>query len=394
MRVLALNFTPKGAGTYLRAFYFSRELARAGCEVTLATVSNRSRFRLSTSYKRDWVREFDEPRGNGPWIRMLECPAWGNRMLPGSGWGALDIACRVRELEIGNYDAVVGFEYQPNVSWPIYLTQSRKAYAFFSDWCDWFGGSSNKFRGWKWAHRLDSYFEEKIRFRAERVSVTSRVLEDRALSIGIPRSSVFHIPNGAPTEYIVPRSRELARRRFCLPENSPVIVAVSNGSMCRELLIFSELLRYAPRALFLLVGRISNGALALAERLGLKECLATVGWVSDEDYPWVLSCADVCICPLEDALNDRARWPAKILDYLTAGRPTVTNAVGEVGTLFRASEVGVLAGHSTEEFAGEIYALLQQPDRRRYLGESARNVMVQEWDWRIRGPQIAAMVGA
>jgi hypothetical protein len=91
-------------------------------------------------------------------------------------------------------------------------------------------------------------------------------------------------------------------------------------------------------------------------------------------------------------LNDRARWPTKILDFLTAGRATVTNPVGEVGMLFRKSDVGVLAGYSDEEFAAEIVGLFHAPDRRRFLGETAREVMVQEWDWRVRGPKIAGMM--
>jgi glycosyltransferase involved in cell wall biosynthesis len=394
MQILALNFTEKGAGTYLRAFYFCRELARVGHTVTLATVSRASRFRSVISYKRDWIGESSNPRGAGPWIRLIEGPAWGNRMLPGSGWGPLDIWGRTRELQTNEYDAVFGFEYQPNVSWPIYLTQRRMQYAFYSDWCDWFAGSSNNFRGWKIAHRIDSHWEEKIRFRAARVSVTSKVLQERAVSIGIPQEKVVYIPNGAPTDYILPQSRKVARARFRLPEDSPIVVAVSNGNMCREVRIFSEVLRRTPQAIFLMIGNISKPALALADRLAIDHRIATTGWVSDEEYPWVLGCADVCICPLEDGLNDRARWPTKILDFLTAGRPTVTTPVGEVETLFRKSEVGVLAGNSDEEFAGEIFALLQAPDRRHFLGQIARKVMVQEWDWRVRGPQIAGMMAA
>lgn len=394
MRILALNFTQKGMGTYLRSFYFSRELARAGHHVTMATVSRTSRFRPLISYKRDWIGESSQPRGDGPWVRLIEGPSWGNRLLPGSGWGPLDIWGRIRELAFGNYDAVFGFEYQPNVSCPVYFTQRRSHYAFYSDWCDWFAGSSNKFRGWKVAHRIDSYWEEKIRFRAARVSVTSKVLRDRALSIGIPAEKVVHIPNGAPTDYIVPLNATEARVGFRLPGEAPILVAVSNGSMCREVRIFREVLRQSPRAIFLLIGRIPEAALHLAEQLGIDGRIGKMGWVSDEDYPRALACADVCICPLEDGLNDRARWPTKVLDFLAAGRATVTNPVGEVETLFRKSDVGVLAGHPDEEFAQEIIALLRAPERRRFLGQAARKVMREEWDWCLRGPQIAGLVAA
>ncbi|HXE35254.1 MAG TPA: glycosyltransferase, partial [Verrucomicrobiae bacterium] len=153
-------------------------------------------------------------------------------------------------------------------------------------------------------------------------------------------------------------------------------------------------LRRAPKSVFLLIGNVARPAWELAEQLAIEDRIGRMGWVSDEDYPWILGCADVCICPLEDSLNDRARWPTKILDFLTAGRATVTNPVGEVGTLFCKSDVGVLAGYTDKEFAAEVVALFHAPDRRQFLGETARKVMVQQWDWRVRGPLIVGMMVA
>jgi glycosyltransferase involved in cell wall biosynthesis len=392
MRILALNFNQKGIGTYRRSFYFSRELARAGHHVTMATVSRTSRFHKRISWKREWIGESSEPRGEGPWIRLIEGPAWGYRALPGWGSGPLDIWARIRELQTGDYDAVLGFEYQPNVSWPVYLMRNRKRFRFVSDWCDWFGGSSNHFRGWRLAHRIDSHLEEKIRHVADCVSVTSHLLFERALSIGIPAEKITHIPEGAATDYIFSMEQSRAREEAKLPLKVPMIVAVRNGDMCREVLIFHEVLRQIPDAVFLMLGTASQPALELADRLGVSNRLISAGWVSDEDYPRLLACADVCFCPLEPGRNDSARWPAKILDFLSAGRATVTNAVGEVAALFRKHEVGVLAEHGTQGFADAISRLLRDSDRLRFLGARARQVMVEEWDWCVRGPQIAGMV--
>jgi glycosyltransferase involved in cell wall biosynthesis len=395
MRILALNFNLKGLGTYRRSFYFSRELARAGHEVTMVTVSRTSRFKRCVSWKQDWIREFSEPRGDGPWVRLIEGPAWGYRALPGWGSGPLDIWQRVRELQTGEYDAVLGFEHHPNISWPVYLTRRSKSFRFVSDWCDWYGGSSNHFHGWKLAHRIDSFLEERIRCAADCVSVTSRVLFDRALSIGIRPEKIVHIPAGAAPDYIVPIEIKQARRQVALPEDALIVAAVRNGDMCREVRILRELLRRVPNAFFLALGRFPALAMSLAERFGIARHIIPTGWVSDEDYPRYLASADVCFCPLEDSRNDRARWPAKVLDYLTAGRATVTNEVGEVADLFQKRPVGVLAGHGSEEFAESIAGLLSDPDHRQELGNSARQVMVQEWDYRLRGPLIAGlMVGA
>jgi glycosyltransferase involved in cell wall biosynthesis len=42
--------------------------------------------------------------------------------------------------------------------------------------------------------------------------------------------------------------------------------------------------------------------------------------------------------------------------------------------------------------AEAIAALLKDPERRLYYGQQARRVMVEEWDWRVRGEQIAKVV--
>lgn len=65
---------------------------------------------------------------------------------------------------------------------------------------------------------------------------------------------------------------------------------------------------------------------------------------------------------------------------------------GEVSALFRQRHIGVLAGPIDEEMADCIVPLLRGCDRSRFLGENARRVMVEEWDWRLRGSQIASLV--
>jgi glycosyltransferase involved in cell wall biosynthesis len=323
---------------------------------------------------------------------MIEGPRLGYKWLPGWGSGPFDIWLRIHEILAEGYDVVFGFEYQPNVSWPVYLTRHIKNYRFYSDWCDWYAGSSNQFRGWKIAHRIDAFWEERIRLRAEKVSVISQVLRDRAVSLGIPRDRIVYLPNGAPTDYIQPLPPQEVRQQFDLPLDVPIVVAARNGDMHREVSIFAEVLKRIPEAMFLMLGQEPATALDLANRLGIRAQIMATGWVSDADYPRYLACADVCFCPLQDSLNDRARWPAKILDYLSAGRATVTNSVGEVESLFRQSEIGLLVGHSDQEFAQGIVALLRDRDQRQYLGEAARRLMVEEWDWQIRGDQIASMV--
>lgn len=392
MKILVLNFNLKGIGTYRRSFYFSRELARRGHDVTLFTVSRDSKFHPKVYFKKDWIGQTDQPVGEGPWVRMIEGPNWGYKWLPGWGSGPLDIWLRVKEILAGEYDAVYGFEYHPNVSWPVYLTKPLSQYRFFSDWCDWFAGNSNKLRNWKIAHKVDGWMEEHIRFLARKVSVTSKTLYERAIAIGLPDNRIIHIPEGVDTDYIEPLPRQKMRARFNIPLDVPIALTGLGWETRRSLGIFAAVLKRVPNARLIVLGRECPSVVRAAQELGIAGQVYFTGWVSDEDYPRYIACADVCFLSLEDTLLHRARWPAKILDYLAAGRAVVTNGVGEVFDLFTQREVGVLAPYDIEAMAEVIAALLQDPERRVYYGQQARRVMVEEWDWRVRGEQIVKVV--
>jgi len=392
MRILVLNPNLKGIGTYVRSFHFSRELARHGHNVTMITVSRDSKFHPRVYYKRDWVGQSPQPTNEGPWVRVIEGPELGYKWLPGWGSGPLDIWLRVKEILTGEYDVVYGFEYHPNVSWPVYLTKPLKRYRFYSDWCDWYAGNSNRLRNWKIAHKIDGWMEERIRFPARKVTVISKALHDRARAIGIPESRIVHIPEGVDTDYIKPLPRQEMRERFDVLSDVPIVLTGPDWEIERSLNVFSAVLKWAPNAGLIVLGREYPPAVSKAQELGIARQVYFTGWVSDKDYPRYIACADVCFLSLEDTLLHRARWPAKILDYLAAGRPVVTNGVGEVLDLFTQRKVGVLAPYDTEAMAEAIAALLQDPDRRLYYGQQARRVMVEEWDWRVLGEQIARVV--
>ena len=393
MKILTLNANLKGIGTYQRCFYFSRELARRGHDVTMVTVSRESKFHPRIYSKRDWIGESPQPVGRGPWVWMIEAPNWGYKWLPGWGSGPLDIWLRLREIIGGKYDVVYGFEYQPDVSWPVYLTKWWRSYRFYSDWCDWYAGGANWLHGYRWAHRIDAFWEERIRFLAEKVTVTSRVLWERALSIGIPEDNIIWIPQGVDTEYCKPYPKRASREHLGLPVDRPIVLAVRNGDMCKEVRIFSYVLAQMPEALFVAVGRISALGRLLASELGIEHSVHWTGWVPDEDYPRYIACADVCFLPLDDGnINSHANWTGKFLDYLAVGRPVVANEVGEEGILVREHDVGLLAPQDEQGFADAVVALLRDEARCHYYGENARRLMVEKWDWRARGEQIAGVV--
>lgn len=392
MKILTLNANLKGVGTYLRCFYFSRELARAGHDVTMATVSRDSMYRSKVSYKSHWIGETSTPPCDVPSIRMIQGARLGYKWLPGWGSGPLDIFMRMRELLLRSYDAIYGFEYQPNVSWPVYLTHPLQKYRFFSDWCDWYAGGSNYFRGYKWAHRIDRILEEQIRYRAEKVTVISRMLENRAIQIGIPREQVVYLPEGVDTEYIRHQPIEHARKKLNLEVNRPTIIAVNDDDMCRTVRIIGSCIQRLPDLAAVIVGNVSSAARQLAGQLRLERNMHWAGWVSDEDYPTYLSAANVLILPLAKDGNNAARFPAKVLDFLAAGRPVVMSDIGEVAQIIRTHRLGHAIHADDDHFAQSILALLENVEEASDIGLRARQVMERDWDWNTRSALIQSVL--
>ena len=384
MKILVLNHNQKGIGTYRRSFYFSRELSRHGHDVTMITVSRSQRFRPRTCYKTGWLGEATAVEGDGPRVRMIEAPALGYRWLPGWGSGPLDIGLRIAEVTRGGYDALYGFEYHPNVSWPVYATKWWRAYRFYSDWCDWYAGIGNRFRDIELAHRVDAFFEERIRLIARKVTTNSSVLRDRAIGLGIPAERVVFIAEGADPEYIQPVDSQPARARLGLTGDGPILGTVIDLYWRETLSVFSDVARQLPEVRLLVVGRRDRGLEEAVTRRGLQDRVVLTGWVPDEAYPLWLGCADVLVLVMKKDRYDLGRWPGKIGDYFAAGRATVITDVGDAAAFAKAHRAAVVVP-TIEDLPAAIVTLLETPSERAAYGQAARAAAEGPLSWRALG---------
>jgi glycosyltransferase involved in cell wall biosynthesis len=96
-----------------------------------------------------------------------------------------------------------------------------------------------------------------------------------------------------------------------------------------------------------------------------------------------LGCADLFVLPFADKVCNVGRWPNKICDYMSLGKPTISNPVGDIKTLFEDHEIGLLANWDSANFAEKIIYLLEHPDIAEKLGDNARNIAVRVFDWKI-----------
>lgn len=374
MKILMLNHNVKWRGTFFRAFHFAKCLVRRGHEVTLVTISSGNRFR----FQKETLQGVD----------VLESPD----LLSGigrSGWDPYDTLRRLPVATRKNgFDLVHGFDCRPAVIFPALAMKKAKRKPFLSDWADWWGrGGIVQERGrlLRWTlGPLETYLEERFRFRADAVTVTSRALQDRAAGLGLERKRIHYIPSGSDVETIRPLPKREMRKRLGLPEAGKVLGYVGFINYDVECMIRAFPLVQArfPEVTLLLVGQKYAVTRQLCRENHITRGIREVGIVPFRELPGFLACADVLLLPFTDKICNIGRGPIKLGDYMAAGRPIVTQPVGDLRAVFTEDEpIGLLAGDSPEAFATAISELLSEPERAEEYGRNARRLAEEKYSW-------------
>jgi glycosyltransferase involved in cell wall biosynthesis len=123
---------------------------------------------------------------------------------------------------------------------------------------------------------------------------------------------------------------------------------------------------------------------ALAEALQLNGTVEFTGFISDEELQANLAAADICVDPDPSSpLNDVSTW-IKIMEYMAQAKPIVTFDLLE--TRFSARDAAEYVKPNNEaQFARAIAALMDEPERRRRMGEFGRGRVEKELQWSVVG---------
>jgi glycosyltransferase involved in cell wall biosynthesis len=133
-------------------------------------------------------------------------------------------------------------------------------------------------------------------------------------------------------------------------------------------------------AVFMGDGEVFDDMRQLAYDLGIAEFVEFTGRVREDRILPILSAADVCIAPEPSSpLNDHSTF-VKVVEYMAMARPVVAFDLPE--TRASAGNAALYAPPGDEgAFARCIAALLDDPDRRKLLGERGRDRMAGELSW-------------
>lgn len=380
MRVLFLNHNVAwGGGTFFRAYHLARHLVRRGHDVTLVSIDPARRWGFSQNVSEG--------------VTIVSSPD----LFRGSartGWDPWDTANRVRFVASSAWDVVHAWDCRPAVILPALAATLRGARPpLVVDWCDWWG------RGGTQAERpgslaklfygpIETFFEERFRTSATRTTVASEALRERAISLGVPASSISKLWGGCDAERLRPMERAAARSSVGVPGHGWVVGYL--GAIHRaEVPLLMDALHCArqcvPTLLFRAVGSTVAGTrTTLSDAAGpaWTDWMSETGRLPLERVAVELSACDALALPMRDTISNRARWPSKINDYLAVGRPIVATRVGEIAQL-EDRGAALFTDDSAEAIAAGLVQIARDPNLADRLGRKARALATDELDWHI-----------
>ena len=227
---------------------------------------------------------------------------------------------------------------------------------------------------------------EVIRIERELCRAASLILvcsqEDRALFhelYGIPSKRMKLCPNGVFTGAIQPPTgsgREEAKRQLNITHSKAAIFIGSGYRFNEEAACFiiDEIAPCLPSVLFVVGGGVAGSLPEHYQRHSLSNVRIT-GTLSEEDKLLYLQACDLALNPMFGGSGTNI----KMFDYMAAGLPVVTTAVGARGIM----DLGSPAFLSVppEDFVPSINLLLRQRFIWQQMSYAARRLAVELYSW-------------
>ena len=216
--------------------------------------------------------------------------------------------------------------------------------------------------------------------RATAVLAISESMREHLVSVdGLDPRKVFSFPMGVVDDGgAMPEKVEAMRRDLNLPFGRTIVYSGTLDPIRQPewmLDVFDRVRARVSDAVLLVVTLQTDERRrtfeAEARRRGAD--VRVVGPVPFRDVSSYLRCADLVLAAYPPMMEHKVSSPTKSVEGLAAGVPVVGSAeVDEHVAILEASGGGVCVAWDKDRFADAIVSLLEQPERRRQMGEQGR----------------------
>jgi glycosyltransferase involved in cell wall biosynthesis len=240
-------------------------------------------------------------------------------------------------------------------------------------------------------HRCLQLLERCSVATADVVVATNDSYRQRAIEVhGKPPEKVFVVRNGPPLSYlpVTPPAQVVGRARYLIGYVGTI--GPQDGLDC-WLRAVHHLAFTIGRDDFLAViigdGDALTAVRLLATELRVERFVHFTGRLPEHEVRSHLSGAVVCVQPDPPGpLNDVSTMN-KLMEYMALGKPTVSFDLPETRISGGAAVVYVGGGDELE-FARQVSALLDDPERRARMGQAGRELVTTRLAWEHSVPEL------
>jgi glycosyltransferase involved in cell wall biosynthesis len=187
-----------------------------------------------------------------------------------------------------------------------------------------------------------------------------------------PKARIFCIPNGVDTDYFNPSASETEKATVGFigaMSHEPNVDAVA--WFARE--VWPRVRSRNERAKFYIVG--ADPPPQVWELARNHPGIVVTGTVPDVRV--YLNRLEVIVVPMQSGGGIKN----KVLEALSSGRPVVANQLAVASISHLKNGENLIFSETPEQFADSILSLWNDADRRKHLGQNARNLAVQHHSW-------------
>lgn len=229
--------------------------------------------------------------------------------------------------------------------------------------------------------------EQFIYEHATFVSTHNQVLLDYCRELGARSAGSSVTFPGIDTVRFSPGSRlDNLRSRLGLSTDDKVLLFM--GTLFRFSGLFELLnslthpLRKDPKLKFLILGDGEDltRLQAFVQSSKLEGQVLFTGRIEYSELAEYLRMGDVAVLPFHQELVTHAALPAKVIQYLASGLPTISTRLDGLQSVIGADN-GVIFVSTLEEMAEQALRLVLDDTRRHQLSQHGRNFVLKHFDW-------------